>query len=67
MSDQLRWATCNSIVAACDSFLVRYIYCILRERMNRPGFELTPRSWKNFKGLHKKYLTEFKLKVLKSF
>src|SRR5690606_21342715 len=36
--------------------------------LNRPGFELTPRSWTNFKGVSMaKYETEFKLKVVKSF
>jgi hypothetical protein len=35
--------------------------------MNRPGFELPPRSWTNFKGIHEKYQSAFKLKVVKSF
>ena len=35
--------------------------------LNRPVFELTPRSWTNFKGLHGKVQNEFKLKVVKSF
>lgn len=37
--------------------------CIL----NRPGFELTPRSWTNLKGFIGEYQSEFKLKVVKSF
>lgn len=35
--------------------------------VNRPSFELTPRSWTNFKGFHGEYKTEFKLEVVHSF
>lgn len=35
--------------------------------MNRPGFELPPKSWTNFKGFMQKHETEFKWEVVQSF
>lgn len=35
--------------------------------LNRPVFELTPRSWTNFKGLHEEVKTELSWKWSKAF
>ena len=43
--------------------------CVLRARkLDRPGFELTPKSWTKLKGGYlRKNETEFKFKAVKSF